>query len=49
MINSVGGENNLGTSESTQMALERVLQQLNSQGLFGISILEGDNPYCFQE
>ena len=49
MINSAGGENNLGTSESTQMALERVLQQLNSQGLFGISISEGDNPYCFQE
>ena len=49
MINSAGGENNLGTSEFTQMALERVLQQLNSQGLFGISISEGDNPYGFQE
>ena len=49
MINSAGGENNLGTSKSTQMALKRVLQQQNSQSLFGISILEGDNPYCFQE
>ena len=37
------------TSESTQIALKRVLQQLNSQGLFDISILEGDNPYGFHE
>ena len=37
------------TSESTQIALERVLQQLNSQGLFDISILESDNPYDFHE
>ena len=37
------------TSESTQIALARVLQQLNSQGVFDISISEGDNPYGFQE
>ena len=37
------------TSESTQIALERVLQQLNSQGLFDISISESDNPYGFHE
>ena len=44
-----GGENNLETSECTEMALERVLQQLNSQGLFGISILEADNLYGFHD
>ena len=48
-INSFGREKNLRTSESTQIALERVLQQLNSQGLFDISILECDNPYGFHE
>ena len=37
------------TSESTQIALERVLQQLNLQGLFDISISESDNPYGFHE
>ena len=37
------------TLESTQIALERVLQQLNSQGLFDISISESDNPYGFHE
>ena len=42
-------ENNLGTSEYTQMALERVLQQLNSQGEFSLSISEDDNPYGFHE
>ena len=31
------------------MALERVLQQLNSQGQFDISISEGDNPYGFHK
>ena len=49
MINSAGGEENLRTSESTQIALDRVLQQLNSQGLFDISISESDNPYGFHE
>ena len=49
MVNTAGGENNLGTSESTQMALERVLQQLNSQGKFNMSISEGDNPYGFDK
>ena len=49
MINCAGGEENLRTLESTQIALERVLQQLNSQGLFDITILEGDNPYSFHE
>ena len=49
MINSAGGENNQGTSKSIQMALKRVLQQLNLQGVFGISISEGDNVYDFQD
>ena len=49
MVNSAGGENNLETLESTQMALERVLQQLNSQGEFSLSIFEGDNPYGFHK
>ena len=40
---------NLVTSEPTQMALERVLQQLNYQGQFDTSISEGNNPYGFHE
>ena len=49
MVNTADGENNLGTSESTQMALKRVLQQLNLQEKFNLSISEGDNPYGFDE
>ena len=48
MGNSSVGTNNLVTSESTQMALERVLQQLNCQGQFDISISKG-YPYGFHE
>ena len=49
MANSVGWKNNQDTSESTQMAFERVLLQLNSQGKFSLSTFEGDNLYGFHE
>ena len=35
------------TSESTQAAMNRVMQQLNSQGLFNITESIDDNPYNF--
>ena len=35
------------TSESTQAAMDRVMQQLNSQGLFNIIESTDDNPYNF--
>ena len=34
-------------SESTQAAMERLMQQMNSQGLFNITESIDDNPYDF--
>ena len=34
-------------SESTQAAMDRVMKQLNSQGLFNITGSTDDNPYNF--
>ena len=34
-------------SESTQAAMERLMQQMNSQGLFNITESTDDNPYDF--
>ena len=34
-------------SESTQAAMDRVMEQLNSQGLFNITESTDDNPYNF--
>ena len=35
------------SSKSTQAAMDRVMQQLNSQGLFNITESTDDNPYNF--
>ena len=40
---------NLVTFESTQMALERVLQQLNSQRVLDISNSRRNKPYDFNK
>ena len=34
-------------SESTQAAMKRLMQQMNSQGLFNITESTDDNPYDF--
>ena len=34
-------------SESTQATMDRVMEQLNSQGLFNITESTNDNPYNF--
>ena len=37
----------LVSAESTQAAMDRVMEQLNSQGLFNIAESTNDNPYNF--
>ena len=35
------------SSKSTEAAINRVMQQLNSQGVFNVTELAEDNPYDF--